>query len=90
MAASVVFLPFPCIHPVKPCWLLELLQLLLPPGVSDDICFPESSVPGVILVCRIGTSTPSVRFLRNEGCAMEAGTASLLLLLLLIHHFTLH
>lgn len=40
MALSVVFLPFPCIHPVEPCWFLEFLKLLLSPGVSDHM-FPR-------------------------------------------------
>lgn len=40
MALSVVFLPFPCIHAVEPCWLLEFLQLLLSPGVFDHM-FPR-------------------------------------------------
>lgn len=63
MALSVVFLPFPRMHPMKPCCHFTVLQLLLSPGVSEDICFPESSVPVVIFVCLIGKSTPSVWFL---------------------------
>lgn len=87
MALSVVFLPFPHMHPMKPCSHFTALQLLLSPGVSEDVCFPESSEPLVIFVCRIGTSTPSVWFLTNAGCTMEVGVASSLLL---IHHFTWH
>lgn len=87
MALRGLFWPFPRVHPLEPRCHVTVLQLLLSPGVSEDICFPESSVPVVIFVCRTGKSTPSVCSLRNAGCTMEVGVASFLLL---IHHFTWH
>lgn len=59
MGLNLVFLPFSCIHPVKPGWILEVLQLLLSPGVSEDICFPESVLPWVIFICRVGARAVS-------------------------------